>query len=58
MAFLWAVVFFRFRRCSVVTWTPIGETRSPEMLNVRIQLRKNNQNYGEPSAIAQVTVNP
>lgn len=30
----------------------------PEKLRVRIQLRKNNQNYGQPSDIVEVTVKP
>ena len=30
----------------------------PEQLQVRVQLRKNNQNYGQPSDIVPVTVNP
>ena len=35
--------------------TTAGE---PEQMQVRIQLRKNNQNYGQPSDVVYVTVNP
>jgi hypothetical protein len=54
----WSVIATATGKSAEITWTPKGETRSPEMLNVRIQLRKNNQDYGEPSAISPVTVNP
>jgi hypothetical protein len=37
---------------------PTGEVPAPVQLQVRVQLRRSNQNYGEPSNIAQVTVNP
>lgn len=30
----------------------------PEQMQVRVQLRKNNQNYGQPLDIVYVTVNP
>ena len=30
----------------------------PEQLQVRVQLRKNNQNYGQLSDVVSVTVNP
>jgi len=38
-----------------ITPTTAGEA---EQMQVRIQLRKNNQNYGQPSDIVYVTVNP
>ena len=31
---------------------------SPEQLQTRVQLKKNNENYGDPSDIVYVTVNP
>ena len=39
----------------VVTPTTPGEA---EQIQVRVQLKKNNQNYGQPSDIVYVTVNP
>jgi hypothetical protein len=39
------------------TYDP-GETTGPVQLQVYIQLRKNNANYGQPSEIGLVTVNP
>lgn len=40
-----------------VTITPTTPGES-EQIQVRVQLRKNNQNYGQPSDMAYVTVNP
>lgn len=40
-----------------VTITPTTPGES-EQIQVRVQLRKNNQNYGQPSAMVYVTVNP
>jgi hypothetical protein len=39
----------------VVTPTTPGES---EQIQVRVQLKKNNQNYGQPSDMVYVTVNP
>ena len=39
----------------VVTPTTAGEA---EQIQVRVQLKKNNQNYGQPSDMVYVTVNP
>lgn len=41
-----------------ITYTPGGESPGPAQLQIRVQLRKNNANYGNPSLIAEVTVNP
>lgn len=35
-----------------------GESSGPIQLQVRVQLRRNDANYGQPSQIAQVTINP
>jgi hypothetical protein len=40
-----------------VTITPTNAGEA-EQIQVRVQLRKNNQNYGQPSDIVYVTVNP
>jgi hypothetical protein len=40
-----------------VTVTP-ASAGEPEQMQVRVQLKKNNANYGQPSDIAYVTVNP
>ena len=39
----------------VITPTTAGEA---EQIQVRVQLKKNNQNYGQPSDMVYVTVNP
>jgi len=39
---------------SITPATP-GDT---EQMQVRVQLRKSNQNYGQPSDVVYVTVNP
>jgi len=40
------------------TYNPGGETPAPVALQVYVQLRRSNANYGLPSDIALVTVNP
>ncbi len=35
-----------------------GESNGPVQLDAYVQLRKNNANYGQPSEIGLVTVNP
>jgi hypothetical protein len=37
---------------------PKGDASGPVQLEVYVQLRRNNQNYGQPSDIGLVTVNP
>ncbi len=44
-------------KSSDVTITPTTPNE-PEQIQVRVQLRKNNQNYGQPSDVVYVTVNP
>lgn len=41
-----------------ITYTPGGEVPGPVQLEVYIQLRRNNANYGQPSPTKYVTVNP
>jgi hypothetical protein len=45
------------RQSADITYSPGGETNAVQ-LQVRVQLRKSNANYGQPSAIVLVTVNP
>jgi len=40
-----------------VTLTPTAPGEA-EQVQIRVQLRKNNQNYGQPSDMIYVTVNP
>lgn len=54
------------------TWTSVGRFNgksadvtitpttpgNPEQIQIRVQLRKNNQNYGQPSDVVITTVNP
>jgi hypothetical protein len=40
-----------------VTYDP-GQTTGPAQLDVYVQLRKNNANYGQMSDISVVTLNP
>lgn len=40
-----------------VTITPTNPAK-PERVKVKIQLKKNNQNYGQASAITEITLNP
>ena len=54
----WAVIATATGKSADVTWPPKGEEPAPEMLHVRVQLRRSNQDYGEVSDISQVTVNP
>ena len=54
----WSIIATATGKSADVTWPPIGEDAAPAMLNVRVQLRRNNQDYGEVSDISQVTVNP
>jgi hypothetical protein len=53
----WAIGATRTGKSGDITITPTtpGE---PEQLQVRVQLKKNNANYGQPSDIVYVTVNP
>ena len=55
---IWSIIATATGKSADVTWTPIGEDAAPAMLHVRVQLRRNNQDYGEVSDISQVTVNP
>ena len=41
-----------------LTYNPGGEAPAPVALQVYVQLRRSNANYGQPSDIALVTVNP
>ena len=41
-----------------VTYVPKPGSKGPVQLQVRVQLRRNNANYGTPSQIVLVTVNP
>lgn len=41
------------------TYQPVGDGPSrPALLNIRVQLKKKNENYGQLSDISQATVNP
>lgn len=54
----WQVIATATGKSADIHWTPKGEVPSPVALLVRLQLRKNNQDYGEVSQVAQVTVTP
>ena len=54
----WSIIATATGKSADVTWSPQGENPAPEMLHVRVQLRRSNQDYGEVSDISQVTVNP
>lgn len=41
-----------------IIFNPGGESPSPSQMEVYVQLRRNNANYGQPSEIGLVTVNP
>ena len=45
-------------KSSDFTYEPGGEVPAPQALQVYVQLRRNNANYGQPSDIGLVTVNP
>jgi hypothetical protein len=53
----WTVVKTFTGKSVDVTITPTTPGQ-PEMLQVRIQLKKKNENYGQPSDVVSVTVNP
>lgn len=54
----WSNVATATGKSADVTVTPTGEETGPIQLQVRVQLRRDNANYGQPSQIALVTVNP
>lgn len=54
----WRVITVATGGVVEVQYVPAAETTGPVQLQVRVQLRKGNQNYGQPSDIALVTVNP
>jgi hypothetical protein len=54
----WKILTAATGKSTDVVVGPTGEVPAPVQLQVRVQLRRSNQNYGEPSDIAQVTVNP
>ena len=54
----WTVAGSGTGKSADITYSPGGETNEPVQLQVRVQLRKSNANYGQPSAIVLVTVNP
>jgi hypothetical protein len=54
----WKILATATGKSADVVVSPTGEVPAPIQLQVRVQLRRSNENYGEPSDIAQVTVNP
>ena len=54
----WSNVATATGKSSDVNVTPTDDESGPIQLQVRVQLRKDNANYGQPSQIATVTVNP
>lgn len=54
----WQIVTTATGKSTDVTYSPGGETPAPVQLQVRVQLRRNNADYGEVSDISLVTVNP
>ncbi len=54
----WKILTTATGKSTDVVVSPTGEVPAPVQLQVRVQLRRSNENYGEPSDIAQVTVNP
>jgi len=66
---MWEVLILKkgangWQSVKTATGKSVDVTLSPttpgeaEQLQVRVQLRKNNQNYGQPSSIEYVTINP
>jgi hypothetical protein len=53
----WAVVKTATGKSTDVTFTP-ATPGQPQQFQIRIQLKRNNQNYGQLSDIISVTVNP
>jgi hypothetical protein len=54
----WTIAGTGTGKSADITYAPGGATDEPVQLQVRVQLRKSNANYGQPSAIVLVTVNP
>ncbi len=55
----WQLIATATGRSAEVAYVPRDQdNRQPYQLQVRVQLRRSNQNYGETSLISQVTVNP
>ncbi len=54
----WATVITATGKSVDVTYVPEPGSTGPVQLQVRVQLRRSNANYGTPSQIALVTVNP
>lgn len=54
----WQVLATATGKSTDVTYQPGGEVPAPVQLQVRVQLRRSNADYGDPSMIGQVTVNP
>lgn len=54
----WQILATATGKSTDVTYQPGGEVPAPVQLQVRVQLRRSNENYGDPSMIGQVTVNP
>jgi len=56
--FDWQVIATATGKSANIHWMPKGEIPAPVTLLIRVQLRKNNADYGEVSAIVQVTLTP
>lgn len=55
----WQVIATATGKSTNVIYTPLDQDKpQPYQLQVRVQLRRNNQDYGDTSLISQVTVNP
>lgn len=55
----WQLIATATGKSTNVIYTPLDQDNpQPYQLQVRVQLRRNNQDYGDTSLISQVTVNP
>lgn len=54
----WQLLGTATGKSSDFTYSPGGEIPGPVVLEIYVQLRRSNQNYGQPSDIGLVTVNP
>lgn len=54
----WQTIATATGKSANIQWSPGGDVPAPVTLFVRVQLRKNNEDYGEVSAPVQVTLTP